>query len=139
MDKDSLIEVELMRIIIDETRLEQVVVLKEREGKRTLPIVIGTAEAAAIKMEISGVQPTRPLTHDLLRDAVNSLGAKLERIVVDSLKDNTFYAKLHFVNSDSKPIVVDARPSDSIALALRTKSPIFVARDVMDSVGKEEE
>lgn len=137
MAKNKNIEVELARIIIDETRPEQVVVLREKKGKRMLPIVIGAPEAAAIKMEIAGVHPLRPMTHDLLKDALSGLGARLDKVVIDSLKNDTFYAKLYLVNNSDDPIVIDARPSDSIALALRIKAPIFVAIEVMDIAGRE--
>lgn len=137
MKENNIIEVELARIVIDETRAEQVVVLREKKGSRMLPIVIGLPEAAAIKMEVQNVRPLRPMTHDLLKDTINGLGAKLEKIVIDSLKENTFYAKLYLVDKASDPIIIDARPSDSIALALRIKAPIFVASAVLDKAGKE--
>ena len=136
MTNGHVVEMELIRIIIDETRLEQVVVLREKSGERTLPIVIGTNEATAIKMEISGIHPPRPLTHDLLRSTIESLGATVDRIVIDSLKANTFFAKLYLKNSTEKPLIVDARPSDSIALAVRTRAPIFVSEDVLEKIGK---
>lgn len=136
--EQKIVEAELVRIIIDETRLEQVVVLKEKSGKRSLPIIIGVGEAAAIKMEISGVQPMRPLTHDLLKNILTGLGAKLDKMVIDSLKNNTFYAKL-YITLNGKAAVVDARPSDSIALAVRMKCPIYIAEDVLKQAGLETE
>ncbi|MFH1406785.1 MAG: bifunctional nuclease family protein [Candidatus Omnitrophota bacterium] len=139
MQTNGIVEMELKRIVIDETRLEQIVVLKERTGDRTLPIVIGASEAAAIKLEVSGIHPQRPMTHDLLRETIDGLGAKLEKIVIDKLENNTFYAKLHLKNEKNSAIVIDARPSDSIALAIRAKSPIFVAKEVLEKVGKLDE
>ena len=136
---NGLIEMELKRIVIDEMRLEQVVVLKERNGERVLPIVIGAAEVTAIKMEVSGIRPQRPMTHDLLKEMICSLGARLERVLIDGLKENTFYAKLHLTNDKEAQVIIDARPSDSIALAIRTHAPIFVAQEVLDKIGKVDE
>ncbi len=125
---------ELSQIRIDEKRGEQVIVLKEKEGKRLLPIVIGILEATAIKMEISGYQPPRPLTHDLLKSTISELGARLLKIVVVKLEHNIFYAKLVLETKDGHAVEVDARPSDSIALAVRAKAPIYVAQAVLDQV-----
>jgi hypothetical protein len=122
----KLIEVELVRIRIDEKRGDQVIVLKEKGGDRYLPIVIGIIEATAIKMKVSGFQPPRPLTHDLLNNLIKEMGAKLEKVVVTKLENNIFYAQLVVRKSDGAIIEVDARPSDSIALALRAEAPIFV-------------
>lgn len=127
-----MIEMELSKIIIDEKRQDQVIVLKEKEGDRLLPIVIGALEANAIKMKISGVVPERPLTHDLLQNVINSLEARVKKIIIDKLEDSTFHAKIVLdskVSQDEK--IVDARPSDSIALAVRSKAPIFVEEDVI--------
>tara|TARA_B100000315_G_scaffold238225_1_gene255810 strand:- start:149 stop:541 length:393 start_codon:yes stop_codon:yes gene_type:complete len=129
-----MIEVELSRIIIDEEKKEQVVVLKEKGGERFLPIVIGINEAIAIKMKLGGFIPPRPLTHDLMSAIVSKLDATLERIVVDNLTEGTFHAKLYFIKSDAKSVVIDARPSDSIALAVRTKTPIFVEEHVLEKL-----
>lgn len=129
-----MVEMELNKIRIDEKRGEQVIVLKEKKGKRLLPIIIGMQEATAIKMEISGFEPPRPLTHDLMYNIIVSLGAKLERIVVEKLEQNIFYAKLVIAVNHTQQVEVDARPSDSIALALRSKAPIYVAEEVLDQV-----
>lgn len=129
-----MIEVELSRIIIDEEKKEQVVVLKEKNGERFLPIVIGMNEAIAIKMKLGGVVPPRPLTHDLMSAIVSKLDATLEKVVVDNLTEGTFHAKLYFKKSDEKSVVIDARPSDSIALAVRTKTPIFVEEHVLEKL-----
>lgn len=131
---DGLIQMEVTRIRIDERRGEQVIVLKELGGNRLLPIIIGISEVTAIKMKISGIQPPRPLTHDLLRNAITQLGASLERVVISKLEFNTFFAKLILKTRDGKLEEVDARPSDSIALALRADAPIFVADDVLNQV-----
>jgi len=127
-----MIEVELSRIIIDEQKKEQVIVLKEKGGARILPIVIGINEATAIKMELGGFIPPRPLTYDLMLSIIGGLKVTLERIVIDDLIEGTFHAKLYLKNHDKKPKVIDARPSDSIALAVRSKSPIFVEERVLE-------
>ncbi|MBI4353959.1 MAG: bifunctional nuclease family protein [Candidatus Omnitrophica bacterium] len=125
---------EVSKIRIDERRGEQVVVLKEREGNRVLPIIIGISEVTAIKMKISGIQPPRPLTHDLLQGTIEKLGAKLLRVVINKLEFNTFFARLVLETRDNALEEVDARPSDSIALALRAEAPIYVADDVLNQV-----
>ena len=134
----SLIELILSKIKIDENRSEQVIVLKERDGSRLLPVVIGIAEVNAIKLKLSGIEPPRPLTHDLLLRAVEELGAKLKEIHIDKLENNTFFAKLILVRNGSGEIKVDARPSDSVALALRAGAPIFVDEKVMDEASVSE-
>ena len=131
---DGLILMEVSKIRIDERRGEQVIVLKERGGNRVLPIIIGISEVTAIKMKISGIQPPRPLTHDLLRNAVTQLGATLLRVVINKLEFNTFFAKLVLKTKEGAIEEVDARPSDSIALALRADAPIFVAEEVLNQV-----
>ena len=127
-----MIEVELSRIIIDEQKKEQVIVLKEKKGDRLLPIVIGVNEAAAIKMELGGFNPPRPLTHDLMLSIMDNLEVILEKIVINDLVDGTFYAKLYLKDHNKGLKVVDARPSDSIALAMRSKSPIFIEEQVLE-------
>ena len=126
-----MIEMELNKIIIDEKRQEQIIVLKEKHGERVLPIVIGVLEASAIKMRVSGVATPRPMTHDLMASVIQALGARLARVMIDKLEDNTFYAKLVLATADATEAVVDARPSDSVALAVRLKSPIFVDEEVI--------
>ncbi|OIO38984.1 MAG: hypothetical protein AUJ75_01995 [Candidatus Omnitrophica bacterium CG1_02_49_10] len=123
----------LSQIRIDENRGEQVIVLKEAKGERRIPIVIGVSEVAAIKMHISGINPPRPLTHDLLNDVIKGLGAKLERVVVSKLEYNIFYAKL-VIKMNGSSVEIDARPSDSIALALRADTPIYVNESVLNQV-----
>ncbi|MFC1754182.1 bifunctional nuclease family protein [Thermoproteota archaeon] len=126
-----MIEMELNKIIINEKRNEQVIVLKEKSGARMLPIVIGLLEATAIKMELGGVQPPRPMTHDLLKNVFEALGLRLQRVVIDKLEANTFYAKLVVPTNETHEKQIDARPSDSIALAVRMKAPIFVEEEVL--------
>ena len=133
-ESNGLVQMEVSRIRIDERRGEQVVVLKERGGNRFLPIIIGISEVTAIKMKVSGIQPPRPLTHDLLRDTIAQMGATLERIVITKLEFNTFFAKLVLRTKEGEVREVDARPSDSIAVALRSEAPIFVAEEVLNQV-----
>jgi len=132
-----MIELVLNKIKVDETRNEQVIVLREKEGTRYLPVVIGIAEVNAIKFKLSGIQPPRPLTHDLLVNIMTELSASLEKVTIDRLQSNTFYATLHLKHNGSE-MTVDARPSDSIAVALRTGAPIFVAEEVMGQAGVNE-
>jgi bifunctional DNase/RNase len=127
-----MIEMELNKIIIDEKRHDQVVVLKEKNGQRMLPIIIGITEASSIKMKLSGFEPPRPLTLDLLKSTIDNLEANLEKVIIDKLESNTFHAKLIInLGGNGKVKKVDARPSDAIALAVRTKAPIFVEDEVL--------
>lgn len=131
-----MIEVELSRIIIDEKKNEQVVVLKEKNGSHLLPIVIGINEAAAIRMHLSGFIPPRPLTHDLIKILCHTLDAALEKVIIDELRDNTFHAKLYLRTGQGSKIV-DARPSDSLALAVRMNAPLFVEEGVFEALAEE--
>lgn len=128
------VEVELSRIIINETSDQQVIVLKERHGTRGFPIVIGIVEIFAIDRRLKGIKPPRPMTHDLLADVIEGLGAKVERIVIDDLRNHTFYAKIH-LSIDGRKVQVDSRPSDAIALGAAIDAPIFVAEHVFDLTG----
>lgn len=126
-----MVEMELNKIVIDEKRHDQVIVLKEKGGNRILPIVIGLNEASAIKLKISGFTPPRPLTHDLLHATIKNLEANIEKIIIDKLEENTFHAKLVIKTNSGQTKIVDARPSDSIALAVRAHAPIFVEDEVI--------
>ncbi len=128
-----LIEVELFQVVINETSDSQVVVLKEKGGKRCLPIIIGMFEALAINRRLNNVQIPRPLTHDLMESIIEKLGGKLERIIVNDLRDNTFYAKLE-IRQYGKVMEVDSRPSDALALSVRAQVPIFVEESVFKTV-----
>jgi len=108
------------------------ILLKEIEGTRRLPIIIGAFEAQAIALEMEGIKPPRPLTHDLLKTLVDNLGANVVEIVVSELKENTFYAKI-ILEASGLTNEIDARPSDAIALAVRTYAPIFVNELVMNA------
>lgn len=127
------IRVDLAQIIIVETRDQQVIVLRERGGKRTLPIVIGTNEAMAIDRRVKGVQVPRPLTHDLLANVIEELGAELEKIVINDLHEHTFYAKL-VLRTRGELVEVDSRPSDAIALGVAGEVPVYVEDHVLDAV-----
>jgi hypothetical protein len=105
--------------------------LKEKNGSRLLPIVIGLNEASAIKLEISGFKPPRPLTHDLLFTTIENLDASIDKIIIDKLEENTFHAKMVLKTNSSEIKTIDARPSDSIALAVRAHAPIFVEDEVI--------
>ncbi len=126
-----MIEMELNKIVIDEKRHDQLIVLKEKGGERLLPIVIGLNEASAIKLKISGFNPPRPLTHDLMFTAIQNLEARVDKIIIDKLEENTFHAKIVIKNESGKDKVIDARPSDSIALAVRAHAPIFVEDEII--------
>lgn len=104
--------------------------LKETYGSRRLPIIIGAFEAQAITLEIEGIKPPRPLTHDLLKSLIDNLGANVSEVIISELKENTFYAKIK-IEVSSMENEIDARPSDAIALAVRTGAPIYVADEVM--------
>jgi bifunctional DNase/RNase len=108
------------------------IILKEIEGVRRLPIIIGAFEAQAIALEIEGIKPPRPLTHDLLKTMVDNLGANVVEIIVSELRENTFYAKI-ILEASGLTNEIDARPSDAIALAVRSYAPIFVSENVMNT------
>jgi bifunctional DNase/RNase len=106
------------------------ILLKEVNGIRRLPIIIGAFEAQAIALEIEGIKPPRPLTHDLLKQVIDSLGASVIEVLIDELKENTFYAKI-ILEVSALTNEIDSRPSDAIALAVRSQVPIYVAESVM--------
>jgi hypothetical protein len=108
------------------------ILLKELEGHRRLPIIIGAFEAQAIALEMEGIKPPRPLTHDLLKQITDNLGAIVNEVIIDELRENTFFAKI-IMEVSGLTQEVDARPSDAIALAVRAEAPIYVAATVMDA------
>ena len=126
-----MVQVELVKIIIDEKRQDQVIVLKEKNGDRQIPIVIGFMEASSIKMKLSGIEVPRPLTHDLLAALIEALDGHLEKLLIDKLVANTYHAKLQIKTKDGAVKLIDARPSDGLALAVRSKVPIFVDEEVL--------
>jgi hypothetical protein len=113
------------------------VLLRDNRGRKA-PIFIGPFESLAIQMALEGSTPERPLTHDLLRTTMERLGAKVERITIDDLWQSTFYAKITVVTREGETIDIDCRPSDAIAIALRTRAPIYMAEDVIEAAGREE-
>ncbi len=127
---------DMVEVVIDSIRVslvsqQQVILLRERQANRYLPIWIGAFEANAIQLALHEVELARPMTHDLMRRILDVLGARLERVEVTSLKENTFYGNL-VVSHQGRVYNIDARPSDAIALAVRAHVPIYVAREVMD-------
>lgn len=126
-----MIEVRVAHLGLDRTTNTPVVILQERDGERVLPIWIGPAEASAIAMELAGVKFSRPLTHDLLKQVIVGLGADLRKVIITQVKDNTYFAELHIYRGDAV-IQIDARPSDSIAVALRLKAPIFTQENLLE-------
>jgi len=130
-----MVEMELTKIVIDEKRHDQLIVLKEKGGTRLLPIVIGLNEASAIKLKISGFNPPRPLTHDLFYSTLENLEVKVEKIVINKLEENTFHAQLYIKTGSGVEKILDARPSDSIALAVRAHAPIFVEDEIIKQTG----
>jgi bifunctional DNase/RNase len=133
-ETDDLIEVTVDSIRVHLPTQQHVVILKERRADRYLPIWIGNFEANAIAMKIQGMAPERPITHDLVRTTFGELGITLSRIVVTSLSEEVFYARLHLLSS-GREIDIDSRPSDAIALAVRFECPIFVSTQVLDKAG----
>jgi len=119
-----MIEVRVAHLGLDRATNSPVVILQEKDGERVLPIWIGPAEASAIAMHLAGVKFGRPLTHDLIRQLIVGLGAELRRVAITQVKDNTYFAEL-YLHRDDHVIQIDARPSDSIAVALRLNAPIF--------------
>jgi uncharacterized protein len=128
-------QVQLNSIKIDENRQEQIIVLKDIEGDIFLPVIIGLPEVHAIKLKLSGIHPPRPLTHDLLNDVIKSLGARAKHILIDKIENTTFFAKIVLNDRSGEEVVIDARPSDSIALALRAEIPIFVEDAILKEAG----
>ena len=126
-----MIEVRVAHLGLDRATNTPVVILQELQGERVLPIWIGPAEASAIAMELAGVKFARPLTHDLVKQIVIGLGASLSRVLISAVKENTYYAELHLHREDHV-IQIDARPSDSIAVALRLKAPIFTQEGLLE-------
>lgn len=126
-----MIEMQVGGLGFDPRNLSPLVLLRDQEELNFLPIWIGVFEAAAIAMELQNVAPPRPMTHDLLKNAIETLGGKLKKVVINDVKDGTFYATVEVEIKDNKIVNLDARPSDAIALAVRGHAPIFVSEVVM--------
>ena len=125
------LQVEIKGLMLDPSSNVPIVILRDIRSQLFLPIWIGVFEANAIALRIEGVEPPRPMTHDLLRSVLEQLGGRVEKIVISDLRESTFFAVIH-IRDHERGVQVDARPSDAIALALRTGSPIFVLRSVLD-------
>ena len=125
------IEMTIKGLMVDPVTNMPIIILRDEPGQRVLPIWVGIFEANAIALQIENVATSRPMTHDLLRNVISDLDASVQKIVVSDLRENTFFAVIHLqVRGDA--VLIDARPSDAIALALRAKAPIFVEETVID-------
>jgi bifunctional DNase/RNase len=131
MEKE-LMEVKVMGIVVDPKASNPVVVLVDLSGKKALPIWIGVFEAEAISRGIEEVVTLRPMTHDLMKQILDTFQVTLTRVVIHDLKENTFYANL-YLDVEGEELIVDSRPSDAIALAIRVKAPIFVTESVIEA------
>jgi bifunctional DNase/RNase len=127
-----LIEMTIKGLMVDPITNMPIVILKDKDGDRVLPIWVGIFEANAIALQIENIVTPRPMTHDLLRNIITDLEGRVDRVVVSDLKENTFYAIVHLTVRGER-IAVDARPSDAIALALRTRAPILVEESVIEN------
>jgi uncharacterized protein len=132
MGREQFILMTVGGLTLDPVTKTPIVILKDSENKLNLPIWIGLLEATAMATELEGISMARPMTHDLLRNVLGELGATVEAIEVTDLRDNTYYALVH-LEVDGRRLAIDSRPSDAISLALRTKSPIYVAKKVLES------
>jgi bifunctional DNase/RNase len=128
------VQMELYKIIISEMQDQQIIVLKEVDGERKFPIVIGSPEAMAIDRRLKGIPTPRPMTHDLLANVIETMGGGIDRIEINDLQDHTFFARIH-IRQGMKMVEVDSRPSDAIALGIASVVPIFVAEHVLAEVG----
>ena len=127
-----LIEMTIKGLMVDPVTNMPIVILKDRVGDRVLPIWVGIFEANAIALQIENIATPRPMTHDLLRNVISDLDGRVDQVVVSDLKDNTFFAIIHLTVKGER-VVIDSRPSDAIALALRTRAPILVEEAVIDN------
>ncbi|MGH9143033.1 MAG: bifunctional nuclease family protein [Vicinamibacterales bacterium] len=126
------IEMSIKGLMVDPITNTPIVILRDKDGQKVLPIWVGIFEANAIALQIENIATPRPMTHDLLRNVIHDLKAEVRKIVVCDLQENTFYA-LIYLELNGGTVAIDARPSDAIALALRTKAPIFVEDTVIDN------
>jgi bifunctional DNase/RNase len=133
----DVVEVNVASLGIDSSTQSPIVILKEKDGERYLPIWIGPSEASAIATELAGVKFSRPLTHDLMKTLVRALHGTLSQVVIGALKNNTYYAQVFVQNGDEDVVAIDARPSDSIALALRLNAPIFASEELLDHTAED--
>lgn len=131
-----MIEIELSRIVIDESKTEQAIVLKEKRGSRCFPVIIGMSEAIAIRAYAGGARMARPLAHDLMHSVITALGARMQCMVITSLKADTFFACVQLTPSHGPEIHIDSRPSDAIALALRCGAPLYAEEAVFAALAQ---
>ena len=124
------VRMNLARIVIQDTSSEQIIFLREADGDREFPILIGDAEAIAIDRRLKGTPTPRPMTHDLLANVIEAMGGTLERIEINDLQAQTYFAKLH-IRQDGRLLEIDSRPSDAIALGIASQVPIYVAEHVL--------
>jgi bifunctional DNase/RNase len=129
------VQMELHKIIISEMQDQQIIVLKEVDGERKFPIVIGSNEAMAIDRRLKGIPTPRPMTHDLLASVIEEMGGNIDHIEINDLQAHTFFAKIH-IRQNGRSLEVDSRPSDAIALGIATVVPIFVAEHVLEEVSR---
>jgi len=127
------IEVKIRGLMMDPSSGTPIIILKDVNSETMLPIWVGAYEANAIALEIEKISPQRPMTHDLLRNVILEMGANVERVVVTELRDNTFFAMIIMKDRAGESVMIDARPSDAIALALRVDCPIFVNEEVIQA------
>lgn len=130
--EEELIEVKIGALIMDPNTNTPIVVLKGVESEAVLPIWVGSFEANAIALEIEKVVPERPMTHDLLRNAILEFGLSAARVIITDLLENTFYARIELTDETGEPVMLDSRPSDAVALALRLDCPIYVSPAVLE-------
>jgi len=130
--REDTIQMSVGGLTLDPVTKTPIVILKDTENKLNLPIWIGLLEATAMATEIEGIKMARPMTHDLLRNILGEVGCAVESVEITDLKENTYYA-LVYLSLGGRQVVIDSRPSDAIAIALRTKSPIFVAKTVLEA------
>jgi bifunctional DNase/RNase len=133
-DDGTLVPLEVMGVRVELPSNQPIVLLRERDGARYLPIWIGPAEATAIATALEGVHPPRPLTHDLMRSVIDAVGALAVKVVITEMRDSIFYADLS-LDVSGEVVQVSSRPSDAIALAVRTGTPVFAAPDVLEEAG----
>ena len=130
MSDNDMLEVKVVHLGLDRSSNTPVVILQEKDGERVLPIWIGPSEASAIAMELAGVKFSRPLTHDLVKQVILGLGGQVSRVSITRVKENTYYAEMEIHQNDTV-VRIDARPSDSIAVALRLGAPIFTQEELL--------
>jgi len=133
-DKPAFLEMEVKGVRLDATGQNPVVILADKDGKKALPIWIGLLEANAIDRELKNVSSTRPMTHDLLHSILEQVHVKVQEVKIVDLKNHTYYAKL-FLMSNKELIEIDARPSDAIIMALKSRAPVYVSAKIMDDQG----